>query len=69
MRTLRFEMVDDDMAHVLRSKTGGERLRIASDMFATARRMIGSHLAAQHPDWSAEQIQKEISRRVSHGSV
>lgn len=69
MKPLRFEMVDDDMAQVLRSKTGAERLRIASDMFAAARRMIASHLASQHPDWSAEQIQEEVSRRISHGEI
>ena len=69
MRTLRFEMVDDDMAQILRSKTGAERLRIASGMFASARRMISSYLATQHPDWSPEQIQKEVARRISHGAI
>jgi hypothetical protein len=66
---LRIEIVDHDMARVLRTKTGAERLKIASDMFASARRMIVSHLAAQHPDWDEEQIQREASRRISHGAV
>jgi hypothetical protein len=69
MRPLRFEMVDDEMAQILRSKTGAERLRIANDMFATARRMIESYLTTQHPDWSPEEIQKEVARRISHRAI
>ncbi|HXU34631.1 MAG TPA: hypothetical protein VN851_28980 [Thermoanaerobaculia bacterium] len=66
---LRIEVIDDDMARVLRGMTGAERLKIASDMFASARRMIASHLATEHPDWDDEQIQRETSRRISHGVV
>ena len=66
---LRIEVMDDDMARILRAKTGAERLKIASDMFASARRMIASHLAAEHPDWDEERIQRETSRRISHGAL
>ena len=66
---LHIEVMDDDMVRILRSKTGAERLQIASDMFASARRMIASHLAAEHPDWDEEKIQRETSRRISHGAV
>jgi hypothetical protein len=68
-KDLRVEVVDDDMARILRSKTGAERLAMASAMFASARRMIASHLAAEHPDWTDEQVQRETSRRISHGAV
>jgi hypothetical protein len=66
---LRIEVVDDDMASILRLKTGAERLAIASSLFASARRMIANHLAAEHPDWTDEQVQRETSRRISHGAV
>jgi hypothetical protein len=69
LNDLRIEMVDHDMARILRAKTGAERLKIASDMFASARRMIASHLAAEHPDWDEEKVQRETSRRISHGAV
>jgi hypothetical protein len=69
LKDLRIEVVDDDMATILRSKTGAERLAMASDLFASARRMIASHLAAEHPDWTDEQVQRETSRRISHGAV
>jgi hypothetical protein len=63
------EIVDDEMARVLRGMTGAERLKIADRMFSSARRMIASHLAAEHPDWDPEQIERETSKRISHGSV
>jgi Rv0078B-related antitoxin len=66
---LRFEVVDDDMARILRAMSGAERLKIASNMFASARRMLASHLAAEHPDWDEERIQRETSRRISHGAI
>jgi hypothetical protein len=65
----RIEMVDDAMAEVFRAKTGAERLRIASDLFVFARRMLLSHLRTQHPDWSDERINREAARRLSHGAV
>jgi hypothetical protein len=63
------EIVDDEMAAVLRAKTGAERLKIANDMFVAVRRMIASHLAAEHPDWSEERVERETSRRISHGAT
>lgn len=63
------EVVDDEMARILRGMTGAERLKIASDMFSSARRMIASHLAAEHPDWDQERIERETARRISHGAV
>ena len=63
------EVVDDDMAEVFRAMTGAQRLKIASDLFASARRMISSHLATEHPDWDERRIQEETARRLSHGAV
>ena len=64
-----FEVVDDEMAKVFRAMTGAQRLKIASDMYSSARRMIASHLAAEHPDWDEQRIQQETARRLSHGAV
>jgi len=63
------EAVDDEMAQVLRLKTGAERLRIASGMFSSARQMIVSQLAKQHPDWDEREINAEAARRLSHGAL
>lgn len=66
---LRFEVVDEEMARVLRAKTGAERLRIANEMFLSAQRMISSQLRADHPEWDDQRIREETARRISHGAV
>lgn len=63
----RIEVVDAEMAEVLRSKTGAERLAITWRMIASARRMIASHLRSEHPDWDDQQIHAETIRRLSLG--
>ena len=57
------------MVEVLQGKTGAERLQIASGMYASARRMLLSHLQAEHPDWTEERIALEAARRLSHGAI
>jgi hypothetical protein len=68
-RDIRFDVIDDEMAEVLRGKTGAERLQIASDLFASARSMIASMLRAEHPDWSERRVNEEVARRMSHGAI
>jgi hypothetical protein len=65
----RIEVIDDAMADVVRGKTGAERLAIASGMYASARRMLVSHLQSIHTDWTDRQVELEASRRLSHGTI
>jgi hypothetical protein len=62
------EMIDEPMARVLAAKTGAQRLAIAAGMFRAARRMIESHLRAEHPEWDAQQLRAEVARRLAHGA-
>jgi len=55
-RKLVIEEIDPDMVNVYRSKTPAQRLRIASDMYTGARRLLLSHLRHQHPDWSSSRL-------------
>lgn len=64
-----FDAIDDEMAAVLRGKTGAERLAMASGMFALARDLIAGHVRSEHPDWDEQRIAKEVARRLSHGAV
>jgi len=66
---IRIEVIAEEMAAVLRSKTAAERLAIASRMYASARRMLLSHLRAEHPDWDEAHLELEASRRLSHGAI
>jgi hypothetical protein len=61
--------MDDCMVPILRAKTPTERLAIAHGMWRFARDMIASVLRGEHPDWTDEQIQREVARRISHGAV
>ena len=68
-RDARIEVISEEMAAVLRRKTGAERLAIASRLFSSARTMLLNHLRARHPEWDEQQIQREAARRLSHGAV
>jgi hypothetical protein len=68
MRSTKLEMVDIEMVNILRGKSEAERLAIAFGMWNTARYMLRNVLSSEHPDWQADQIQKEIARRMSNGS-
>ncbi len=60
------EVIDPEMAAVIRAKTGAERLQIANAMFVAARRMIVSQLRAEHPDWDQQRIGDTAARRLAH---
>jgi hypothetical protein len=69
MTTMRFDVMDDEMAEILRSKTGAQRLAIANGMYASARRMLLSHLRTEHADWDDQRLRLEAARRLSHGAI
>ena len=62
------EVMDDNMAEILKRKTPAERLAIAFALWSSARDMLTTMLAGQHPDWSKERIAAETARRLSHGA-
>ena len=63
------DQIDEQMAAILRTKTGAERLAIANSLFVFARRMLESLLRNDHPDWDEARLQREVSRRISHGAI
>lgn len=64
-----FEVLDDTMADVLRDKSEAERLRIAARMWMSARAILRGAIRTEHPDWSDEQVHREVARRISRGAV
>ena len=62
------DAVDRQMAAVLAAKTEAERLQIAWAMWRSARRMLRNVVAAEHPSWTAEQVEAEVSRRMQRGT-
>lgn len=64
-----FEMLDDEMANILRQKSAVERLRIAERMWESARAILRGAIRTEHPDWTEDQVNREIACRISHGVV
>lgn len=68
MRTrLPMEIVDRDMARVLAEKTEVERLQIGWGMQRSAVRMMTRIIRAERPDWTDEEVGREVARRISSG--
>jgi ABC-type transport system involved in cytochrome bd biosynthesis fused ATPase/permease subunit len=73
MKTLRLdkgqiEVVDDKVAEILKTKSGMERLNMVWEAWTFFDKTVKAYLKNRHPEWTDEQIQKEIIRRVSLGS-
>ena len=55
------------MAEVYRQKTPTQRLEIAFSMWRSCRKIVTAAVKDQFPDWSEQQRQQEIARRMSDG--
>jgi hypothetical protein len=56
------------MAALLRQKTPAQRLQIAFGLWQFVRSTLRRRLAATHPDWSEEEVCREVARRLLHDS-
>lgn len=66
-RRMTIEFPDRHVVAALRRKTPAERIQMALEMHRFAGDRLRTHLAHRHPDWSQEQIQKEVARRLLRG--
>jgi hypothetical protein len=62
------EVVDDAVADILRRKTPVEKLALVFAANRTMRLRIEGALRTWHPDWSDEQIRREIARRMTRAT-
>jgi hypothetical protein len=62
------EVIDDQLAEVLRRRTPADRVEMISAANRTARILAAAGVRFQHPDWSEEQVQAEVRRRVCGGT-
>ena len=63
------EVVDPVVAEILSRKTPAERLSIAFGLWESARVMLRSRLGELHPEWTPDQLDREVARRLSHGAA
>ena len=62
------EVVDEELAKVLRKKTPAERVEMIAAANRTARLLAAAGIRYQHPDWDEPQVQQEVIRRVCGGA-
>ena len=60
-------MLPDEQAsakqiEILRAMPGEKRLRLAEQLYWSARKLKAQGVRAQHPDWTEEQVQAEVRR-------
>lgn len=66
---LRYEVIDDALAEVLRHKSPREKLAIVDGLWRLARSLIRNKLRHDHPDWADAELDAETARRMSRGAV
>jgi hypothetical protein len=64
-----FEMIDDRIAEALRQKTDAQRLRSVDAFWNSARAILKAAIRTEHPDWSLDQVNVEVARRISNGAI
>jgi hypothetical protein len=67
IRPLRIEAIDDDLVYALRDKSPAERVQMIGAANRTARLLAAAGIRYQHPDWTEEQVNIEVIRRVCSG--
>ncbi|MGL6094443.1 MAG: hypothetical protein ACRC7O_01405 [Fimbriiglobus sp.] len=64
----RIEVVDRAMAEILRGKTPAERVAMTGQANNVARMLMAAGIRARNPDWSENDITREIVRRMTDGT-
>jgi hypothetical protein len=62
-------MIDDRIAEALRQKTDAQRLRSVDAFWNSARAILKAAIRTEHPDWSLDQVNVEVARRISNGAI
>ncbi|MFO1064934.1 MAG: hypothetical protein U0892_13805 [Pirellulales bacterium] len=65
----RFDMIEDATVDKLRQMSEWERLLIASQIWTAKRAELRAVIQPEHPDWSEQQVNREIAHRISGGLV
>ena len=58
----RIEVVDDAVAAVLRDKTPAQRVEMVFQAQSFARLLTAAGVKSRHPEWNAEEIEREVAR-------
>lgn len=62
------EVLLPEVVLALRSKRPVERVQMAYDSNRLVRERLRAHLSFTHPTWDQDQIEREIAKRLLHGT-
>jgi len=65
----RIEVMDEQTAAIMRSKTPAEKIAMASDMWQSAWEMLYFSLREKHSEWDEQTLRREVARRMSRESA
>ena len=60
------EKTTEEQFVIFRGMTPGRRLEVAHSLWLTARELKRAGLRMLHPDWSAEQVERELNHAFLH---
>ncbi|MBM3833275.1 MAG: hypothetical protein FJ403_08380 [Verrucomicrobia bacterium] len=60
------EQTTPEQYEALRRMSPGRRLALAEQLYRTARRLKTAWVCAQHPDWTDDQVRREVTRIFLH---
>jgi hypothetical protein len=67
-RTFTDEILGDEQAAILRSKSPAQRLQMALASWSFIRDLVRGTARVQHPDWSPAELDAHVAQRMSHGT-
>ena len=63
------EFMDRQMIEILRSKTTTEKIAMLGAAHRTAKKLVACGIRGMHPEWSDEEVQAELPRRMFRGTT
>jgi hypothetical protein len=63
------EIIDPMVVEIYRKMTPQQRLARAFGMWESAQVIVRGAVQCEHPDWTEEQVLREVANRLSHGET
>jgi Rv0078B-related antitoxin len=68
-REIVIELLDPKQGEIYRSWTPAQRLRAAADLCRFARQLMRNQIQSLNPEWSPEQVEREVARRTLGNAI
>jgi hypothetical protein len=65
VRLVQLEPLDPRQIERFRSMTPAEKWDVAKGLLRTARQTRRAAIAMRHPDWTADEIERELAREIA----